>query len=165
MNKDIHKYINNCALCKKEMAQVYPLQMPDIPDRHFDKIAIDLVSDLNVSPSSNKHILTITDHLMGWPAAFLIPDKKADTSVHVIINNLLPIYMCPDFILSDNGNEFKNQLTDNVLQQPGTDHIFSAPYNPKSNGNWRFSINTLNLLLRNFMKRIWITGTNTSIKY
>ena len=55
MNKDIHKYITNCALCKREKArtQVYPLQMTDIPDRPFDKIAIDLVSDLNVSASGN----------------------------------------------------------------------------------------------------------------
>ena len=50
MNNDICKYINNCTLCKREMArtQVYPPQMTDIPDKPFDKIAIDLVSDLNV---------------------------------------------------------------------------------------------------------------------
>ena len=49
MNKDIHKYINNCTLCKREEArrQVYPLQITYIPDRPFYKIAIDLVSDLN----------------------------------------------------------------------------------------------------------------------
>ena len=53
MNKDIHKYINNCALCKGEKArtQVYPLLMTDIPDRPYDKIAIDLVSDPIVSAS------------------------------------------------------------------------------------------------------------------
>ena len=39
--------------------------------------------------------------------------------------------MCPQFILSDNGTEFKNQLMDDVLQQLGIDHIFSAPYHPK----------------------------------
>ena len=35
MNKDIHKYINNCALCKREKVRtwVYPLQMTDIPDK------------------------------------------------------------------------------------------------------------------------------------
>ena len=39
MSKDIHKYINNCALCKREKLkiQVYPLQMTDIPDKPFDK--------------------------------------------------------------------------------------------------------------------------------
>ena len=89
MNKDICKYITNCALCKREKArtQVYPLQMTDIPDRPFDKIAIDLVSVLNISTSGNKHILTIIHHLMGWPEAFPIPDKKSDTIVHVFISN------------------------------------------------------------------------------
>ena len=42
--------------------------------------------------------------------------------------------MCSYFILSDNGTELKNQLMDNVLQQLGIDHIFSAPYHPQSNG-------------------------------
>ena len=51
MNKGSQKYINNCALCKRKKArtEVYPLQMTDIPDKPFDKIAIDLVSDLNIS--------------------------------------------------------------------------------------------------------------------
>ena len=42
--------------------------------------------------------------------------------------------MCPRYILSDNGIEFKNQLMDEVLQQLGIDYIFSAPYHPQSNG-------------------------------
>ena len=42
--------------------------------------------------------------------------------------------MCPCFILSDNGTEFKNQLMDNVLQQLVIDCIFTAPYHPQSNG-------------------------------
>ena len=97
-------------------------------------MAIDLVSDLNVSASGNLHILTIIDHLTGWPEAFPIPDKKADTIVPVFINNYLPIYMSPHLMLSDNDKEFKIQLMDNVLQQLGIDHIFSAPYHPQSNG-------------------------------
>ena len=83
-------------MCKREKAktQVYPLQMTDIPDRPSDKMDIDLVSDLNVSASGNQHILTITDHLTGWPEAFPIPEKEADTSVDIFINNCLPIHMC-----------------------------------------------------------------------
>ena len=42
--------------------------------------------------------------------------------------------MCPRYILSDNGTEFKNQLKDKVLQQLGIACIFSAPYHPQSNG-------------------------------
>ena len=107
MNKDIHKYINNSALCKREKAktQVYPLQITNIPDRPFDKITIDLVLDLSISTSGNQHILTIIDHLTGWLEAFSISDKKADAIVHIFINNYLPIQMCSCFILSDSGTE------------------------------------------------------------
>ena len=69
MNKDIRKYITNCTLCCREKAKVraYPLQMTEIPDRPFDKIAIDLVTECKTSNSGNRHILTIIEHLTGWP--------------------------------------------------------------------------------------------------
>ena len=135
MNKDIWKYIANCVLCRWEKAKVqqYPLQMTEIPDRLFDKIAIDLVTDCKTLTSGNKHILTIINHLTGWPEAFPIPDKSTDTIVTTLINQYLPVHMCPRYILSDNGMEFKNSLMDQVLQQLGIDRIFSAPYHPQSN--------------------------------
>ena len=77
---------------------------------------MDLISDLNISISGNQHILTMIDHLVGWPEAFPMPDRKADTIVHVFINNYLPIHMCPHFILSDSGTEFKNHLMNNILE-------------------------------------------------
>ena len=136
MNKDIRKYIANCVLCRRDKAKVqqYPLQMMEIPDRPFDKIAIDLVTNCKTSTSGNKHILTIIDHLTGWPEAFPIPDKSADTIVATLINHYLLVHMCPRYILLDNGTEFKNNLMDQVLQQLGVDRIFSAPYHPQSNG-------------------------------
>ena len=136
MNKDIWEYIANCVLCQWEKAEVqqYPLQMTEIPDRPFDKIAINLVTDCKTSTSGNKHILTIIDHLTGWPEAFPIPEKSADTIVATFINEYLPVHMCLHiYILSDNGTEFKNSLMDQVLQQLGIKRIFSAPYHPQSN--------------------------------
>ena len=117
----------------KAKVQSYPLQMTEIPEQPFDKIAIALVTECETSTSDNKHILTIIDHLTGWPEAFPIPDRSADTIVSTFINHNLPVHMCPRYILSDNGTEFKDQLMDQVLQQLGTDHIFSAPYHPQSN--------------------------------
>ena len=123
MNKDIRRFIANCVLCRcdKSKVQQKPMQMTEIPDRPFDKIAIDLVTDCETSTSGNKHILTIIDHLTGWPEAFPIPDKSADTIVATLINNYLPVHMCPWYILSDNGTKFKNNLMDQVLQQLGID--------------------------------------------
>ena len=108
--------------------------MTKIPDRPCDKIAIDLVTECQTSTLGNKHILTVIDNLTGWPEAFPIPDKSADTIVSTFINEYLPVHMYPQYILSDNGMEFKNNLMDQVLQQLRIDRIFSAPYHPQSNG-------------------------------
>ena len=135
--------------------------MTDIPDKSFDRIAIDLISHHNVSTSGNQHILTTPSHLTGWQEAFSIPDKKADTTVCIFINKYLPIHMCHCFILSDNGTEFKNQLMDNILQQLVIDHIFSAPYHPQSNGK----LEVFHKYLKPTLRKLCEKGPNCWGKY
>ena len=136
MNKDIRKYIAQCTHCCREKAnvQAYPLQITEISEWPFDKIAIDLVTECETSGSGNKHILTIIDHLTGWPEAFPLLDKSEDTIVSMFIKHYLPVHMCARYILSDNGMDFKNHLMDQVLQQLRIDCIFSTPYHPQSYG-------------------------------
>ena len=106
--------------------------MMDVPDWPCDMIAIDLVTDLNVSTSGNQYILTIMDQLTGWLEAFPIPNKRW-TLLSIFSSTIIfQVHMCARYILSDNGMELKNQLMDDVLQQLGTSHIFSAPYHPQS---------------------------------
>ena len=157
MNKDIWKYIAYCTICHRQKAKIqsYPLQMTKIPEKPFDKIAIDLVTECEASTSGNKHILTIIDHLTGWQEAFSIPDKSKDTIVSTFINHYLPVH-----ILFDNGTEFTNQLIDQVLQQLSINHIFSVSYHPQSNGNWKYSTSTSNLHSRNSVIKIQPIGTS-----
>ena len=163
MNKDIRKYITTCALCcrEKAKAQQGPLQMTEIPDRPFDKIVTDLVTECDTSTSGIKHILTIIDHLTGWLKAYPIPDKTADTIVSTFINEYLPIHMCPQYILLDNGTEFKNGLMDKILQQPGIDHTFSAPYHPLSNGKLEVLHKYLKPTLKKLCEKDLPTETST----
>ena len=150
MNKDICKYTANCDLCHREKAKIqnYPLQMTEIPDRPFDKIAIDLVTECKTWTSGNKHILTIIDYLTGWPEALPIPDKSANTIVSTFINKYLPVHMCPRYILSDNGMEFENNFMDQVLKLLRIEWIFSAPYHPQSNGKLEVFHKYLKLILK-----------------
>ena len=160
MNKDIRKYIANYTLFCQEKPKIqhYPLQMTEIPDRPFDKVAIDLITECNTSTSGNKHILTIIDHLTEWTGAFPIPDKTADTIAPTFINEYLPVHMCPWYILSDNGTEFKNSPMDQILQQLGIYMIFSAPYHPQSNGKLEVLHKYLKPTLKSFVKKIPLTG-------
>ena len=134
--------------------------MTEILDRPFDNIAIDLTTECDISTLGNKHILTIIDHLTGWPEAFPIPDKTVDTIVSTFINENLPVHMCPQYILSDNRMEFKTGLMVQILQQLGIDRIFSAPYHPQSNGKLEVFHKYLKPTLKNFVKKIPLTGTS-----
>ena len=97
MNKDIRKYTAQCTLCHREKAKVqaYPLQMTDIPEHPFNRIAINFITECKTSSSGNKHIPTIIDHFKGWPETFPIPNKSADTIVSIFINQYLPVqFIC-----------------------------------------------------------------------
>ena len=107
--------------------------MTEIPDRPFDKIAIDLVAECETSNSGNKHILTIIDNLTGWPEVFPISHKSADMIVSTFINQYLPVHMCPRYILSNHGTEYMNKLMDHVMKQISIERIFSVPYHLQSN--------------------------------
>ena len=135
MNKDIRKYIAQCSPYHREKAKVqaYPLQMTEIPECPFDKISMDLVTEGETSSSANKHILTIIDHLTGWPEASPIPDRSADTIVSTFINQYLPVHMCPRYILSDNGMEFKTISLIKYFNNLGL-NAYSPHHHPQSNG-------------------------------
>ena len=100
MAKDVKDYIQRCPACQQEKAQVqsYPLHIMEIPDRPFDKIAMDLVTDFTESNKGNKHILTSIDLLTGWPEAIPIPNKSADTITKAFIRHYFPRHLCPRFI-------------------------------------------------------------------
>ena len=115
----------------KSQVSILPLQLTEIPEWPFNKIATDLVTECETSTSGNKHSITIIDHLTGWLEAFPVPDKSVDTIASTFIKHYLPVHMCPRYILSDNGTEFKNQLMDQQLSFNG---IFSAPYHTQSSG-------------------------------
>ena len=137
--------------------------MTEIPDKPFNNIAIDLVTDCKTSTSGYKHILTIIDNLTGWLEALPIPNKSTDTIVTTLINQYLPVHMWPRFILSNNGMELKNNLMDQVLQQLGIDRIFSAPYHMQSNGKLEVFHKYLKPMLKKLCKKIQPIGTNISI--
>ena len=69
--------------------------MMDIPDQHLSKIAIDLITDLNVSMSKKQHILTIADHITEWPKAFKSPTKVQTLSLAFSLTTAFQFKCCP----------------------------------------------------------------------
>ena len=145
---------------EKARTQVYPLQMTDIQDKPFDKIAIDLVSDLNVSTLGNEHILTIINHLMGWQEAFPSPTRKQillfmSSSISTCLFTCALTSCCQTMAQISRTSWWTTSSNYLALIASFLPHITH-----KVMVIWKFSTNTLNILLRNCVKRIKTTGTD-----
>ena len=79
-------------------------------------------------------MLTMMDMLTGYPFAFPIPDKTAETVVSTILEHYIPDKWCPKTFLSDNGTEFKNEQMKFVCDALDIERKFSSPHYPQSNG-------------------------------
>ncbi|GFO41491.1 Pol polyprotein [Plakobranchus ocellatus] len=94
-----------------------PLKTTEIPPYPLAKVNLDISGPFSLSLSGNKYIASFIDNLTGYPEAFAIPDKSAETMVSLLLNDVFPRIGCPLVLVTDNGTENvnKNQLTGEVV--------------------------------------------------
>ena len=79
--KELNKYVSECTICQTRSLQKIrqPLQETDIPPYPMAKLSLVLSGPYPTTLSGNKYIIAFVDWLCGWPEAFAVPDKTADT--------------------------------------------------------------------------------------
>lgn len=66
-----------------------PIIITDTRIDPFDKISIDIVGLLPMTPNGNKHIFTIQDNLTKYCIAVPVPDTKAETIADALARNVI----------------------------------------------------------------------------
>ena len=56
------------------------------------------------------YILGFVDWYSGWPEALAVPDKTAETVVHLLLEEIVPRYSTPLQTVTDNGSENINRV-------------------------------------------------------
>lgn len=94
MYKELLSYVSSCVTCQtRNLTKIKPpLQETDIPPYAFAKIALDVSGPYPTSLSGNKYIVSFIDLYSGYPEAFAVPYKSADTTVHLLIDEIFPRY-------------------------------------------------------------------------
>ena len=79
--KEINGYVSKCITCKtRSMHKIKPpLRETDIPPYPMAKLSLDLSGPYPTTLLGNKYIIAFVDWYSGWPEAFLVPDKTAET--------------------------------------------------------------------------------------
>ena len=133
--KEINKYVSECTICQTRSLQKIrpPLQETDIPPYPMAKLSLDLSGPYPTSLSGNKYIIAFVDWYSGWPEAFAVPDKTADTVADLIIEQIYPRFGCPLQIVSDNGTENVNKVMKETIAKLKIDHVLTSVYHHQSN--------------------------------
>src|SRR5260364_430098 len=151
MYRDVQNNVHSCEICQKrgkskKKEPLHPIQV----GRAFERVGIDLVGPLPITPRNNRYIIVATDYLTRWPEAKAVPDAGAETLAKFIFEEIVCRHGVPKKILSDNGKNFVSETVRILCEKFLIKHIFSSPYHPQTNG----MVERLNRTLCNSLAKV-----------
>ena len=134
--RDTHAYINKCFVCaqRKLKALRVPIQSMPVPNAPFMTVAMDLQGPFPETENGDHYILSLVCLFSGWPEAFPIANKNADTIARALMTEFIPRHSCPECLISDQGSEFCNEVISILSRKMGIVRIRTSPYRPQANG-------------------------------
>ena len=112
IRKDIATWARSCLACQKAKVHKHikaPLQMFNLPSRHFDHIHIDLVGPLPTSQGQT-HLLIVVDRYTRWPEAIPLKSTDTESCARALIFHWIARFGIPLDITSDRGPQFTSRL-------------------------------------------------------
>ena len=112
--KDAVSYCRNCPECAivSGVGRVNRPLLHPIPVHHpFQIWGVDIM-ELPITAKGNKYVVVFQDLFTKWPLVFAVPDQKATRIAKLLAEELVPMFGCPECLLSDRGTN----LLANVMQ-------------------------------------------------
>ena len=134
---DVQKYIKECITCntyKGTADKNVPLGKYPIPTVPFQRLAIDLITNLSPTLCGNKVLLVCVDQLTRYTELIPLPNKTGKECALAIFKNIFCRYGPPQLIISDNGLEFNNEMMQVLCDRFQVEKTTILPYHPSSNG-------------------------------
>ena len=136
MRKHVYEFVRSCDTCQRRGPPVrrpepmYPLRVGE----PFERIGIDMVGPLPVTPRGNRFIIVATDYLTKWPEARPTTDQTSLTAASFLYDHIFTRHGAPKELLSDRGRTFLNQTLDELCTQWKVQQTFASTYHPQTNG-------------------------------
>ena len=130
------------------------------------KVSLDLSGPYPTSLSGNKYIIAFVDWFSGWPEAYAVPDKTAETVAHWLLEEIFPRHGSCLQIVTDNGTENVNNVVKETLESLNIDHVLTSVYHPQSNAKVERFHRTLHDVLAKRLaddQQTWVLHLNQAL--
>ena len=97
------------------------------------KLSLDLSGPYPTTLSGKRYIIAFVDWYIGWPEAFSVPDKTAETVADLIIDKIFPHSGSCIQLMTDNGTENENIIVKDTLDRLKINHVLTSVYHPQIN--------------------------------
>jgi transposase InsO family protein len=156
MQKDVRTYCSTCHYCRSRKSSSeqgsIPIQGYYISERPWQRCHIDCMVGLPISDEGQyTAVLILKCALSKFVCLEPLKDVTAQSISEALVN-IFTTHGVPEFIISDNGVEFANYLTTDVLKLLGARKFHITPINPRANGQAENQVktvkDTLSLLIK-----------------
>jgi hypothetical protein len=155
MDRDIHEHLQSCHKCQLRRKDrpplpnlLTPLPQPTEPNQ---RIHADLFGPLRTSGNGKRFLLCITDAFTKYIELASLDNKEAETVTEAIFQRWICRYGIPLEIITDQGKEFCNRLSDDLYQKLGTHHQRTSPRHPACNSQAEVANKTIAKYLASFV--------------
>lgn len=153
LKQDVTIFVNNCPSCQlKKLTRVktrLPMRLTDTPGRAFDKVSLDVVGPLPMTPDGYQYILTMQDLLTKYSVAAPLKSIGAIDTADAFIENLICRFGAPKAILTDQGSNFTSALMKEVAKRFRISRTQATAFHPQTNG----SIERSHMVLAEYLKQ------------
>jgi hypothetical protein len=155
MDKDIIDHLQKCHRCQTRRTdhKAPPQLLSPLPQctEPNQRIHCDLFGPLKISGNAKKYILCMTDAFTKYVELVALPDKEALTVTSAVFNRWLCRYGLPLEIVTDQGREFCNKMSDELYQLLGTRHQTTSARHPQCNAAAEVCNKTIAKYLNSFV--------------
>ncbi|KAA3459099.1 DNA/RNA polymerases superfamily protein [Gossypium australe] len=139
MKKNISKFITRCLICQQVKVEHHVpsglLQPVMVPEWKWDRITMDFVTGLPLTPKKKDVVWVIVDRLTKSAHFILVRvNYLLDKLVDLYVSKIVRLHGVPLSIISDRDPRFMSQFWKKLQEALGTKLSFSIAFHPQTDG-------------------------------
>lgn len=158
MHDTIYDYVQSCEMCQRNKASNQKpsglLQPIPIPERRWDQITMDLITQLPKTKTGYDAIVVFVDRLS--KQTHFVPTHTTVTApqlAQIFRRTIICHHGLPSVIISDRDSKFTSNFWRSLFDSLQTKLALSTPYHPQTDGQTERMNRVLEEMLRHYVNR------------